>query len=297
MDKDAKKVYLLGLTGFWNRIVSTTIMKVHESYKEERKDGVPVPDHSRNLSKLSPGRRIFGRWAVRIFSDGIETLNKRAFAIMETNPAATVLDLGTGDSKLLLYFSRRIQSKNLHAIDLTDNGVAGVKIFKGNLEEKFPIGDNSYDVVISSQNIEHIIDIPLYCSEIKRVLKPGGYAMILTENLSSWVNIAALVLGWTPFSTTNMFGKALGNPLVWHAELCDEKNIEEAYNKKYWGAVGHQRVLTLRALKQLFTDRGFSIESTFSGGYAVFTGFLESFFSLLDATHSQFIGIKIRKPS
>ena len=137
MDKDAKKVYLLGLTGFWNRIVSTTIMKVHESYKEERKDGVPVPDHSRNLSKLSPGRRIFGRWAVRIFSDGIETLNKRAFAIMETNPAATVLDLGTGDSKLLLYFSRRIQSKNLHAIDLTDNGVAGIE--KNRIATKFII--------------------------------------------------------------------------------------------------------------------------------------------------------------
>ncbi|MDD5703554.1 MAG: class I SAM-dependent methyltransferase [Dehalococcoidales bacterium] len=272
-------------------------MKVHESYNQERNDGVPVADHSHNLKKVTPWRRLLGHWAVRIFNDGVETLNQRAFAHMETNTGSTVIDLGTGDSKLFLYFNRKIQSQNLHAIDLTSNNIPGVRIFEGNLENRFPVSDNFYDAVISSQNIEHIIDVPLYCKEIRRILKPGGYAIILTENMASWVNIAALTLGWTPFSTTNMFGKPLGNPMVWHAELHNDKDFEEAYNNRYWGALGHQRVFTLKALKQLFTDRGFEIECSFSGGYAVFTGLLQSILSFLDNTHSQFIGIKIRKKS
>jgi len=43
--------------------------------------------------------------------------------------------------------------------------------------------DNSYDVVISFQVIEHIKDDKLFLEEIHRVLKPGGVAIVTTPNI------------------------------------------------------------------------------------------------------------------
>lgn len=55
-------------------------------------------------------------------------------------------------------------------------------------------------------------------SEIWRVLKPGGVLVVSTENLASWHNIFALLLGWQPFSLTNIseHGAGIGNPLSSH---------------------------------------------------------------------------------
>jgi ubiquinone/menaquinone biosynthesis C-methylase UbiE len=66
------------------------------------------------------------------------------------------------------------------------------------LQKKFPAGkfismslpplhglpDNTYDLVISFQVIEHIQDDAFYLREIQRVLKPGGKALITTPNRS-----------------------------------------------------------------------------------------------------------------
>jgi SAM-dependent methyltransferase len=45
---------------------------------------------------------------------------------------------------------------------------------KFNLEEKFPLENNSYDNVLSMNLIEHIFDTHNLFSETARVLKPGG---------------------------------------------------------------------------------------------------------------------------
>ena len=42
--------------------------------------------------------------------------------------------------------------------------------------------DNTFDVIVSFQVIEHIPDVPRYLSLLKRVLKPGGPLVITTTN-------------------------------------------------------------------------------------------------------------------
>ena len=45
------------------------------------------------------------------------------------------------------------------------------------------LADNTYDVIVSFQVIEHIEDDKRYLQEIQRVLKPGGVALLTTPNI------------------------------------------------------------------------------------------------------------------
>lgn len=50
------------------------------------------------------------------------------------------------------------------------------------MAEKLPFPDASFDRVVSREVIEHVMDPQVMLSEIRRVLKPGGLAVITTEN-------------------------------------------------------------------------------------------------------------------
>jgi len=52
--------------------------------------------------------------------------------------------------------------------------------------EAIPFQDNFFDVVYSSNVLEHVNDPPKVISEIVRVLKPGGHAQIVVPNYGSW---------------------------------------------------------------------------------------------------------------
>ena len=70
----------------------------------------------------------------------------------------------------------------------------------------------------ANQVIEHLYETDSFVNEIPRVLRKDGYAVISTEALSSWHSVFALILGWQPFSLTNISDKklGLGNPLALH---------------------------------------------------------------------------------
>lgn len=91
----------------------------------------------------------------------------------------------------------------------------GIEVHECDLKVILPFADQTFDLVHANQVIEHVPDVDLFISEIFRVLKPGGRAIISTENGSSWHNIGAAVLGWQIFSLTNVSNRAagLGNPL------------------------------------------------------------------------------------
>lgn len=271
-------------------------MGVQKSYDRLDDKGLPVIDQSANLARVSFVRRVLGRIAVRVHNDAMTTLNVRARDLFVPNADARVLDLGTGDAVLYDFFAQRIRPRERFGVDVAPVERGDITVVASDLERPLPFADAMFDVVISSQNIEHIIDTPQYCREIHRVLKPGGYAVVLTENLSSWINIACLVMGWEPVSLANQFGKTLGNPFVWHSELHTNETVQGLYAKRWWGALGHQRVFAPKALAQLFTEEGFSIDAQIGGGYGVTWGGVQRFLSWCDVKHSHFIGLRARKP-
>ena len=47
---------------------------------------------------------------------------------------------------------------------------------------RIPLPDQTFDVVIASQVLEHIIRRSTFASEISRIMKPGGQAFIFVPN-------------------------------------------------------------------------------------------------------------------
>ena len=46
--------------------------------------------------------------------------------------------------------------------------------------ENMPLEDNSFDILMANHILEHVNDLPKALSEIKRVLKPNGWAVLLS---------------------------------------------------------------------------------------------------------------------
>ncbi|MFN6992331.1 MAG: methyltransferase domain-containing protein, partial [Fervidobacterium sp.] len=66
------------------------------------------------------------------------------------------------------------------------------------LNKSFPLKNESFDTVVSMDVIEHLYDVDNFLSEIYRILKNGGKAIISTPNLISWRNRLNILLGKNP---------------------------------------------------------------------------------------------------
>lgn len=94
-----------------------------------------------------------------------------------------ILDYGSGNGLYVSLWEELFDKKNLNFCDISE--IANkqlikkypayknkVKLIKGN---KTDFKDNSFDVVISVEVMEHVDDLKAYVTEVKRLLKPGGY--------------------------------------------------------------------------------------------------------------------------
>ncbi|WP_430409048.1 class I SAM-dependent methyltransferase [Kordia sp.] len=98
-----------------------------------------------------------------------------------------VLEIGCGEG-----YGVELLYKNAAALTLIDKSPYTAETIKEKypkatiIQERIPpltqLKDNSFDVIVSFQVIEHIKDATLYLEEIRRVLKPSGKAYISTPN-------------------------------------------------------------------------------------------------------------------
>lgn len=68
---------------------------------------------------------------------------------------------------------------------LKSSGIDSSVIRRG-VGEAIPYPDNEFDIVYSSNVLEHVGDPAKVVAEIVRVLKPGGYAQLVVPNYGSW---------------------------------------------------------------------------------------------------------------
>jgi SAM-dependent methyltransferase len=229
------------------------------------------------------------------FNDGLTKCNNLGKKLITKRGIDRFLDLGCGEGKLTMEFAEIAKAKEIYGVEFVDefrqqSESRGIKCIKRDLNDKWDYDDDYFDLILSSQNIEHIHNTRLYLEECHRCLKQGGQLIILTENLSSWVNIGALIFGWQPFSTTNINGWSLGNPLIWHKD----KLKSEEFSKKWQstgvsGTVGHVRVLAFNGLKNLLEKVGFKNVKIYAKGYLPLWGKLSDLFCYVDKKHGHFL--------
>jgi SAM-dependent methyltransferase len=104
-------------------------------------------------------------------------------------PGDTLLDLGCGRGEMLGAFT--LAGLACHGLDQSPHAgpcAPGTPVLQADITtDAYPFADNSFDLVFLKSVIEHVWEPGHMLAEVLRVLKPGGYAVVLTPDFSSCV--------------------------------------------------------------------------------------------------------------
>lgn len=224
-----------------------------------------------------------------------EELINNIFKLLEENPEAIFLDCGCDEGDFTIEIANRIKAKKIYGIDIIKERYIkakkkGIIVKSSNLNDPFPFENESIDVLHANQVIEHLWNLDNFARESYRILRPNGYAIISTENLASWHNIFSLLLGFQPFSLTNISQlKSIGNPFALH--ISDKKEEGKRHLKPF----AHLVVPAYQGFRGLFKAHHFIVEKTIGAGYYPFPKYLSKILSKIDKRHTCFLTIKVRK--
>jgi SAM-dependent methyltransferase len=207
---------------------------------------------------------------------------------LDPDPSAVVLDVGCDDGAWTEEVRQRlgVPAHHVHGLELVDERAElarrrGFDVQTGDLEEAWPFPDESFDIVHANQVIEHVKRLDHFVTEVRRVLAPGGVALVCTENLASWHNVVALALGYQPFSLTNVSNvRPIGNRFALHAG--------ETPERESWQ---HVHVLTLAGLRDIFAAHGLTVTASWGTGYYPLPRPLAEPLAGLDPKHAHFIAV------
>ena len=86
--------------------------------------------------------------------------------------------------------------------------------------------NNSFDLIILGEVIEHLYDPDIILQECSRILKPNGVLLITTPNLLSWYNRILMVFGYYPMN--------LDISCVHKYKLLFPQNIEDSISSLFF---------------------------------------------------------------
>jgi SAM-dependent methyltransferase len=210
----------------------------------------------------------------------------------------SLLDVGCADGSFLFRYLD-YKPEIFHGIEASPSlrkqaEAKGIQVTAVDLNGVWPYPDKSFDVVHCAQVIEHLHNTRLFVQEIKRVLKPGGTALVTSENLTSFLNTGAMMLGYTPFTLMRVCGWYLGNPLGLHYQEHVEEGVPIT-DPAFAGVTGHIRALSVLQAKELFERIGFPAEVS-SIGLMPLPDWLGRRLESLMSRRGHLLLIKARKP-
>lgn len=168
-------------------------------------------------------------------------------------PGERVLDVGCGSGKLL--YNLRHKFEELCGIEFSEArvGIAAAAleglnsdVRQGNIEGRLAWDDGSFDVIVLSDVIEHVVNLWAAMEEITRLLKPGGHVVMSTPNIACLRARISLLMGVFPASKSQE-----GFALRTEGELHDG---------------GHLHYFTYKMLDRLFERYGYSEVKRFGVG-------------------------------
>jgi SAM-dependent methyltransferase len=204
-------------------------------------------------------------------------------ALAEPAPAGRLLDVGCADGSLTEEVAAKTGATQLFGMELADMFIEpararGIEVAQADVTARWPYDDASMDVVMSNQVIEHLAKTDFFFTELKRVLKPGGYAIVATNNASSWHNIVALTIGWQPLPQHVSDQHLVGNPIMLEG---DTSYSEDGHR--------HLRIFTQRAIAELAAAHGLRADARLGAGWYPLTGDLARFAAKWDRRHAAYL--------
>lgn len=157
----------------------------------------------------------------------------------------SVLDLGCSRGMLLERFRGygdvTLVGVELDATDGAEAEARGVHVDRvqinvyedDQITARLPYEDESFDVIVAAEIIEHIVDTGSFVRETFRVVRPGGFVFFSTPNILWWRYRLDLLLGRYP------------DPLE--------------HRLHYGTDFGHVRIFTPRLLRELVAEAGFDV--------------------------------------
>ena len=225
--------------------------------------------------KPKPTKGIVAKIAWKIGFNLIESSHNEYMRVMlsllEQNPSAKLLDLGCFDGGFTTRVMEAVGTIKVVGIDKHNFGFP-YEFSQLDLENGIPLLGNYFDVVMVSHVIEHLANTDLLVKDTYRVLRPGGYAIISTDNLASWHNIFYLLLGKQP------------EPIAVSDELFGPYDHDT-----------HKRLFTSTGLVRLLRHHGFRIEKVIGSGMYPLPIPLARVLCKVDKRHPVNITVKVRK--
>ncbi len=159
-------------------------------------------------------------------------------------PAAALLDVGCATGVVTELMAKKIGASRVVGIDFTA-AASHIESRTANLDsnEPLPFPDATFDVVTCLETLEHVHDTDHLVAEIRRVLRPAGYAVISVPRIDGWLTVSMLALGLQP-------------PAI-------ECSLRRRYGSPETGArvSGHVSHFTRRALEELLGAQRFTVEA------------------------------------
>jgi SAM-dependent methyltransferase len=189
--------------------------------------------------------------------------NRRTIAqLMLPARGGTLLDVGCAAGEDAIRLRDHVGAARALGLELAEQFIEqararGVDVRRADLSAEWPVESASIDALHSNQVIEHLAGTDHFMREVRRVLAPGGYAVLSTNNLSSWHNVAALLFGFQPLPchVSDEVPNA-GNPLVLEGPGTYGEGIHR-----------HLRLFTARALDDLASHHGLALDRAAGSGY------------------------------
>jgi 2-polyprenyl-3-methyl-5-hydroxy-6-metoxy-1,4-benzoquinol methylase len=188
-------------------------------------------NYGENFSSFRENKKYYSRKVYSVIKDLIK---HRKFS--------KALDLGCADGEFAAIIKRDFGFDE-YGLDLTDEieiaKKKGIKAIKHDVSYKFPFVNNFFDLIHSTEVIEHIYDTDFFISEIYRILKRKGIVILTTPNLASLPNRFRLLFGMYTYPVPE-------------------------YNA---GGAGHIRSYTIPVMKKQLIKHGFKIIKTTSANF------------------------------
>lgn len=120
---------------------------------------------------------------------------RKTAKVVAKNHPKTILDLATGTADLAIALAKRNPQSKIIGMDISEKmlDIGKGKVKRQNLENqievrfgdaaKLPFEDNSFDAVTVAFGVRNFENLDKGLSEISRVLKPNGHAVILEFSL------------------------------------------------------------------------------------------------------------------